>query len=925
MELGLNICTPEETNEVEVIVDINGGNPIDKSRYVGAKGQKLEEILADLPELTHNDESLMFAWFTRDPEGNNFINDDEVINESLTVYAQWMYAVNEINLTITPPAAGTSTTTPKDGNGDWEWDSQTNIPVVDVVGENTHYALDEDADWEYLPTYWVTSFDDYFDDTHAPFVGTFEMGETYKAQIYLIANADYLFSRNPVIKINGEETGQLLEWDGGMIAVGGEVEIPEPKYTVTLNANGGSVTPDVLEVTHDKTYEKLPTPTRDGYNPIGWFRTKVNYRTTGCFWDTTVDNYVLRVTPHSSLNDHNRTPYYEIGDILYFDITVNDATILEADINDRYVLDYQISADGHNIKGYKKIDSTCNIHYVLEFIDLELSNSTSSYTINDYGLLREQVTSDTTIINEDHELTAGWEPQPEGTVTVIFVNELGDDIIMTDIPVGKKLGEILQVGGPLSNLYEDGYYLETIARKPLSEYSSKEELADDSLNSLNRRILGDYIIVGDPSNIQIGDDDSMYSDVLNENTTYYLIWDKIITEVEIDVVQPVCGETVEAGDDGFYTQTNTPSLNVPEGKGYSVGVVTPEGAKNIPGGTWISKEAYESEEEDDIVFEGTFVGGETYTAILYLEADLGYTFPTEHVIGISVFGGYASGIGDVSELNVKVNEEDPYEKRTIVGNMLTIQPEEGEGYMMASLNVLAVVADIEARHEIEEVAAVEETCDTDGNIAYYKCTGCDKYFADATLSSEITDKTSVVVKAAHDWDEWFNETEPDFGSAGLRTRICKRNDSHQEHEEIPALEYEITRGANQTHIRNKDGDLVIKCNGPLPTLTGITVGGKALDEKNRTLESGSTILTLKKDYLDSLADGKYEIMLAYEHGEVATNFTIATEQSGGGGAAPAQTSSSPITGDTITIWISVMAISGIAIVGIIYNIRRKNK
>ena len=43
------------------------------------------------------------------------------------------------------------------------------------------------------------------------------------------------------------------------------------KYTVTFNANGGTVTPDTMTLTHGDVYGKLPTPTRDGYTFAGWF------------------------------------------------------------------------------------------------------------------------------------------------------------------------------------------------------------------------------------------------------------------------------------------------------------------------------------------------------------------------------------------------------------------------------------------------------------------------------------------------------------------------------------------------------------------------------------------------------------------------------------------------------------------------------
>ena len=53
----------------------------------------------------------------------------------------------------------------------------------------------------------------------------------------------------------------------------------------------------------------------------------------------------------------------------------------------------------------------------------------------------------------------------------------------------------------------------------------------------------------------------------------------------------------------------------------------------------------------------------------------------------------------------------------------------------------------EHTHNLTLVAVKAATCTTAGNSAYYTCDGCDKWFADATGSVEITDKTSVKIPA----------------------------------------------------------------------------------------------------------------------------------------------------------------------------------
>ena len=43
------------------------------------------------------------------------------------------------------------------------------------------------------------------------------------------------------------------------------------KYTVTLNENGGTVSPSLVTVSYDSSYSDLPTPSRTGYTFEGWY------------------------------------------------------------------------------------------------------------------------------------------------------------------------------------------------------------------------------------------------------------------------------------------------------------------------------------------------------------------------------------------------------------------------------------------------------------------------------------------------------------------------------------------------------------------------------------------------------------------------------------------------------------------------------
>ena len=63
-------------------------------------------------------------------------------------------------------------------------------------------------------------------------------------------------------------------------------------------------------------------------------------------------------------------------------------------------------------------------------------------------------------------------------------------------------------------------------------------------------------------------------------------------------------------------------------------------------------------------------------------------------------------------------------------------------------------------HNLTLVPASSATCTTPGNKAYYTCDGCDKWFEDATGSTEITDKTSVIIQAeGHTASDWKSDAD----------------------------------------------------------------------------------------------------------------------------------------------------------------------
>ena len=93
--------------------------------------------------------------------------------------------------------------------------------------------------------------------------------------------------------------------------VGEEAPVPQT-YTVTFNANGGSVSSSSKAVTQGSTYGSLPTPTRNGYTFDGWYTqasggsrvtssTRVNLtgnQTLYAHWTETTRTYTITFDPN---------------------------------------------------------------------------------------------------------------------------------------------------------------------------------------------------------------------------------------------------------------------------------------------------------------------------------------------------------------------------------------------------------------------------------------------------------------------------------------------------------------------------------------------------------------------------------------------------------------------------------------------------
>ena len=95
-----------------------------------------------------------------------------------------------------------------------------------------------------------------------------------------------------------------------------------------------------------------------------------------------------------------------------------------------------------------------------------------------------------------------------------------------------------------------------------------------------------------------------------------------------------------------------------------------------------------------------------------------------------------------------------------------------------------------------------------------------------------------------------------------------------------SVEYEILDGANTSWEQNSDGSLSIRGSGAISKFVGVKVDGNLVDVKNYTVKEGSTIVTLKADYLNTLSVGNHTFEIIWTDGTASTRFTVSKSDSG---------------------------------------------
>ena len=138
---------------------------------------------------------------------------------------------------------------------------------------------------------------------------------------------------------------------------------------------------------------------------------------------------------------------------------------------------------------------------------------------------------------------------------------------------------------------------------------------------------------------------------------------------------------------------------------------------------------------------------------------------------------------------------------------------------------------------------------------------------------------------------------------------------------VERIVYEVTDGANQEYTITKSDEAKFRINADFSKFVDggkVYVDNELVDPKNYTAESGSTIITLKKEFVDTLSVGEHTLKAVFnDGGEAITTFNVARV------TVPID---NPQTGDNIGFYIisGILSIVGLAGAGILYRRKHTN-
>ena len=221
-------------------------------------------------------------------------------------------------------------------------------------------------------------------------------------------------------------------------------------------------------------------------------------------------------------------------------------------------------------------------------------------------------------------------------------------------------------------------------------------------------------------------------------------------------------------------------------------------------------------------------------------------------------------------------------------------------------------------HKLTKVAATAATYEKDGNIEYYSCSGCGKLYKDAAATQEITLEQTVIPKLAVKGvtvtvgdQNWIVGSGTTLDQTRYTAVGFDQGDKYTvtlsavgytggagEYQIIAELsgydtaKYRVTVIPGKLKVaspvvypfldsvngyqwsQGSTTGLTLKVNADIRNFVGVKVDGVQLPENNYIVSSGSTVVTLKPEYLKNLTPANHAISIEFTDGSAATTFVV---------------------------------------------------
>ncbi|WP_418722121.1 LPXTG cell wall anchor domain-containing protein [Enorma sp.] len=173
----------------------------------------------------------------------------------------------------------------------------------------------------------------------------------------------------------------------------------------------------------------------------------------------------------------------------------------------------------------------------------------------------------------------------------------------------------------------------------------------------------------------------------------------------------------------------------------------------------------------------------------------------------------------------------------------------GDGYVIDEVKL----SNLTLKHTLTETEAIPATCTEPGNVYGWTCDTCGKHFDDENGATEIEESEWIIPAAGHSYENG-------------KCTVCSEVD--------PAFKAMIIEGANGKWQKGSEDALSFTSNAAFADFLKVQIDGKDVDSSNYTVKEGSTIVTLKTSYLETLPAGKHTLAIVSDTGTAETEFTV---------------------------------------------------